>query len=169
MRLIRHIVQLDEVIIETSSGFIKLTPYSNGIVRVRYALTDEFSAKESLMIQPLAPAPVEFHVHETAEALIFSIPKLSIRIDKQTAAFTYVDSSGCLLTKEPARGGKTLVPVNVVKTVFDESAAAQSRQSADGERSDVANSEQIVDRQAYHTKLEFEWAEGEALYGLGSH
>jgi hypothetical protein len=70
-------------------------------------------------------------VHETAEALIFSIPKLSIRIDKQTAAFTYVDSSGRLLTKEPARGGKTLVPVDVVKTVFDESASAQAQQSKD--------------------------------------
>ncbi len=169
MKLLRHMVQPGEVIIETSSGFIKLTPYSNCIVRVRYALTDEFSVKESLMIQPLAPAPVEFDVHETAEALVFSIPKLSIRIDKQTAAFTYVDSSGRLLTKEPARGGKTLVPVNVVKTVFDESASAQLQQSADGERSDVTHFEQIVDRQAYHTKLEFEWAEGEALYGLGSH
>jgi alpha-D-xyloside xylohydrolase len=165
MKLIRHMVQPGEVILETSSGFIKLTPCSDCIVRVRYALTDEFSAKESLMIQPLAPAPVEFQVHETAETLIFSIPKLSIRIDKQTAAFAYVDSSGRLLTKEPARGGKTLVPVDVVKPVFDESAAAQSR----GERSDVANFEQVIDRQAYHTKLEFEWAEGEALYGLGSH
>ncbi len=136
MRLIRHMVRPDEVIIETSSGFIKLTPYSNCIVRVRYALTDEFSAKESLMVQPFDPVSVEFHVHETAEALIFSTPKLSIRIDKQTTAFTYVDSSGRLLTKEPARGGKTLVPVDVIKTVFAESASAQSQQSADGERSD---------------------------------
>jgi alpha-D-xyloside xylohydrolase len=169
MKLIRHIVQPDEVIIETSLGFIELTPCSDCIVRVRYALTNEFSAKESLMIQPAAPTPVEFHAHETAEALVFSIPKLSIRIDKQTTAFTYVDSSGRLLTKEPARGGKTLTPVNVVKTIFDESAAAQSRQSVDGERSDVSNFEQVIDRQAYHTKLEFEWAAGEALYGLGSH
>jgi alpha-D-xyloside xylohydrolase len=169
MKLIRHIVQPDEVIIETSPGFIKLTPCSDCIVRVCYTLTNEFSAKESLMIQPTARTPVEFQVHETTEALIFSIPQLSIRIDKQTAAFTYVDSSGRLLTKEPARGGKTLTPVNVVKTIFDESAAAQSRQSVDGERSDVSNFKQVIDRQAYHTKREFEWAEGEALYGLGSH
>ena len=27
----------------------------------------------------------------------------------------------------------------------------------------------MVDRKAYHTKLEFDWADGEALYGLGSH
>jgi len=169
MKLIRHTFQPDGVIIETSPGFIKLTPYSERIVRVRYALSNEFSAKESLMIQPTTLTPVEFQVHETTKALIFSIPQLSIRIDKQTAAFTYVDSSGRLLAKEPARGGKTLTPVNVVKTIFDESAAAQSRQSMDGERSEVPNFRQVIDRQAYHTKLEFEWAAGEALYGLGSH
>src|SRR5260221_275844 len=28
---------------------------------------------------------------------------------------------------------------------------------------------QVIDRQAYHSKLEFEWVDGEALYGLGSH
>ena len=168
MKLIRHIVQSHEVTIETSSGFIKLTPYSDSIVRVRYALTQEFSAKESLMIQA-APTPVELDVHETAAALIVSIPQLSIRIDRQTTAFTYVDSTGHLLTKEPARGGKTLTPINVVKTIFDESAAAQSRKSVDGERTDVTNFKQVIDRQAYHTKLEFEWAADEALYGLGSH
>ncbi len=31
------------------------------------------------------------------------------------------------------------------------------------------NVRKVVDRQAYHTKLAFEWADGEALYGLGSH
>ncbi len=32
-----------------------------------------------------------------------------------------------------------------------------------------SNVRQVIDRRAYHTKLEFEWADGEALYGLGSH
>lgn len=36
-------------------------------------------------------------------------------------------------------------------------------------RIDAVNVRQVVDRHAYHTKLEFEWADGEALYGLGSH
>ncbi len=36
-------------------------------------------------------------------------------------------------------------------------------------RIDAQDVRQVVDRQAYHTKLEFEWADGEALYGLGSH
>jgi alpha-D-xyloside xylohydrolase len=34
---------------------------------------------------------------------------------------------------------------------------------------EAQNVRQVIDRQAYHTKLEFEWAADEALYGLGSH
>ena len=106
---------------------------------------------------------------ETAEALIVSTPKLSIRINRQTGAFTYLDRSGQILTKEPERGGKTLIPVDVIKSVFDENAEAQIRKDADGVHADSVTVKQIVDRRAFHTKLEFEWMPGEALYGLGSH
>jgi alpha-D-xyloside xylohydrolase len=169
MQLIQHKVHADEVIIETSNGFMKLVPYSDCMVRVRYAMTEEFSSTESLMIQPITRTPVEIQVTETSESLIVAIPKLTIQINKQTAAFTYLDSSGQLLTKEPVRGGKTLLPVDVVKSVFDETSEAQIRRDADGIHAYVPSARQVVDRQAFHTKLEFEWMPGEALYGLGSH
>ncbi len=157
------------VIIETSHGFLSLTPYSDNIIRVRYALTPEFSAKASLMIQQSPDTSIAVDVSETSESLVVSIPKLSIRINKQTTAFTYLDSVGRILTKEPDRGGKTLAPVAVVRSVFDDTAEAQIRKDADGVHSYVPKAKQVVDRQAFHTKLEFEWTEGEALYGLGSH
>ena len=50
---------------------------------------------------------------ETPDTLHFSTPAVTIAIDKRTAAFTYYDNEGSLLTKEPARGGKTLKPVDV--------------------------------------------------------
>jgi len=40
---------------------------------------------------------------------------------------------------------------------------------ADGLRVLAGSFREVVDRKAYHTKLEFEWMNGEALYGLGSH
>src|SRR5690606_14284407 len=98
-----------------------------------------------------------------------STSALTINIDRQTAAFTYRTSDGALLTKEPARGGKTLTPVDVVVSVFDEATVVRSEMSADGLRSQAEAVRQRVDRQAYQTRLEFEWATGEALYGLGSH
>ncbi|MEP7288341.1 MAG: TIM-barrel domain-containing protein [Chloroflexota bacterium] len=157
------------MIVGTSKGFVSLIPYSDRIIRVRYALTQEFGTKESLMIQHAPDGSIPIDVSETPDTLVFSIPKLSIRINKQTGAFTYLDSSGQLLTKEPDRGGKTLTSVNVVKSVFDETVEAQIRRDADGVHSYVPSATQIVDRQAFHTKLEFEWMPDEALYGLGSH
>ena len=169
MQAIQYTVRSDAVMIETASGFLSLTPYSDSAVRVRYAPTREFSTRESLMIQSAPDVSVEIDVRETAAALIFSTPKLSIRINRQTGAFTYLDHSGQLLTKEPDRGGKTLMPVDVIKSVFEELVEAQIRKDADGVHADTAPVRQIVDRQAFHTKLQFEWMPGEALYGLGSH
>ncbi|MBX3062672.1 MAG: DUF5110 domain-containing protein [Anaerolineae bacterium] len=159
----------NSVIVETASGFLELTPYSDSIVRIRYALTREFSTRASLMIQSAPDPSVAFEMGETPDALIFSTPKLTIRINKHTGAFTYLNSAGAVLTKEPDRGGKTLVPIDVVKSVFDETAEAQVRKDVDGVRAYSASVKQVVDRQAFHTKLEFEWAADEALYGLGSH
>ncbi len=159
----------DALRIEIPQGFLELTPYSDSIVRVRYAPTPEFSPKPSLMVVASLDASVDLGLSETTEALVFSTPKLSIRINRQTGALTYLERSGQVLTKEPDRGGKTLTPMNVVKSVFDESAKAQIRQDADGVHADTASVRQIIDRRAFHTKLEFEWAPDEALYGLGSH
>jgi len=157
------------VLIETAEGLIELTPYAAEIVRVRYTLERRLGTQASLMIVSQTPAPVDFTIRETEHCLSVSTAALSIQINKQTAAFTYLDSSGTILTKEPDRGGKTLTPIDVVTSVFDQTAAVQLEQGADGLRAHGASGTRAVDRRAYHTKLEFEWAEGEALYGLGSH
>lgn len=169
MQLLQHFVQPDGLLITTSTGRIKLVACSARIIQVRYSLEAEFSRVESLLVVPQPEGQVDFKVNETENDLFFSTAEISIQIDKQTTAFTYLDQANRVLTKEPARGGKTLVPVEVVKSVFDDSVAIQLAQGVDGVRSRTENIRQVVDRTAYQTKLEFEWAEGEALYGLGSH
>ena len=155
--------------VQTDRGWLMLTVYSSRAIRVRYTERSEFSNQPSLMIVAQPDAQVRFDVCESAGSLIFSTADVMIEIDRQTLAFTYRDATGCLLTREPARGGKTLEPIDVLVSVFDESTTIESRATADGVRVDAANVRKVIDRQAYHTKLEFEWAEGEALYGLGSH
>ena len=162
-------LQSEALTFQTPGGFLGLTAYSDSVMRVRYAPTQEFSTKESLMILPSDGEPVGIDVKETAGALVYSTPTLTVRINKLTGALTYLDSSGQLLTKEPDRGGKTLIPVDVFKSVFDETSEAQIRNDADGVRSYVPTAKQVFDRRAFHTKLEFEWIPGEALFGLGSH
>lgn len=169
MQAIQHTLHGDALIIEIPGGFLELTPCSDSIIRVRYAPTPDFSTRPSLMILDSPRSSVDVNVSETDESLMFSTPKLSIRINRQTGAFTYLDRSGQILTKEPDRGGKTLIPTDVIKSVFDDTVEAQIRKDADGVHAVVPSARQVVDRQAFHTKLEFEWLPGEALYGLGSH
>lgn len=169
MQIIRHMVQTDRLLLETTSGRIMLVPYSNKIIRIRYTLDAEFSTQESLMITGLPDPEIAFTVEDRDSHLVISTADLTIRILKKTGAFTYLDASGAVLTKEPDRRGKTLVPMDVMKSVFDESANIEAGQGADGLRVRADNVTKVRDRKAFHTKLEFEWMEDEALYGLGSH
>ena len=155
--------------VQTDRGWLLLTVNSSRTIRVRYTERSEFSNQPGLMTIARPAEQVHFDVCESAGSLIFSTADVTIEIDRQTLAFTYRDATGYLLTREPARGGKTLDPIDVLVSVFDRSATIESRSTADGVRVDAANVRKVIDRQAYHTKLEFEWAEGEALYGLGSH
>ncbi len=169
MKLLNFTAQPNGLRLETSHGLIDLTAYSADIVRIRYTLEPAFSPKQSLMILSEAQSPVEVTLRETTEALFLSTSKLSIQVNRNTLAFTYLDSRGQVLTREPERGGKTLMQVDVIRSIPRQENDIQTELGADGLRTTASTYKEVVDRKAYHTKLEFEWADGEALYGLGSH
>lgn len=169
MPIMEQMASPGELTVITGEGRLKLTPYTDSIIRIRYTTGREFSAKESLMIVGSPEQPVSYSVEEEPDRLRFTTSSLSIHIDKKTCAFTYYDAKGDVLAKEPSRGGKTLVPVDVEKAVFDETAKLDMGQGADGLRVRADFVKKTIDRKAFHAKLEFEWGEGEALYGLGSH
>jgi alpha-D-xyloside xylohydrolase len=151
------------------NGKIEIKPVTDNILRIRHTAQDSFSTRESLMCVPLPEFPVHFDLHETQHQLILKTKKIELRISKQNSAFIYCDADGNIIAKEPEKGGKTLIPVDLVKTVFDENTTVETDSSADGMRSHAKNYREVVDRKSYHTKLEFEWDDDEALYGLGSH
>ncbi len=171
MRVLSHVADDRGLMLATDHGLVSITPITAGTVRIRYTLEPEFSRKPSLTVRPgaLAGPPVAFSVVARPAGLRLSTDALVVEIDLDTAALTYRTPDGCLLTREPARGGKTLDPVDVLVSVFDEAETVESQARVDGMRMEASHIRQVVDRRAYHTKLEFEWADGEALYGLGSH
>ena len=169
MDLIKFTTQPGELRLETSRGLISLIAYSPFMVRIRYTLDSDFSQKESLMVVPDAQTPTNVDVRETEDSLLFSTSELTIQINRSTLAFKYLDKHNQILTREPDRGGKTLIPMNVTKFIPDKENDIQTEVGADGLRVLAGSFREVVDRKAYHTKLEFEWMNGEALYGLGSH
>lgn len=169
MRIINYIIASDHLFIETTKGNMKLEPFTESVVRVVYTLEEDFSKKKSLIVQGKAKSDVCFTVTETEDELGFSTANLQIAINKETGSFSYMDGNGQILVREPVEGGKKLVPVDVMKTVFDEDAEIETGQGADGIRVSTQNYKKVFDRKAYRTKLSFEWDDEEALYGLGSH
>ncbi len=157
------------LLLKTSNGRMKLQPVSHSMIRVVYTLEEQFSTKESLMIVPKERPIIPWKVDETQETVELSTDTIRISVQKQTAAFSYFNAKGELIAREPSRGGKSLMAVDVIKTVFDRNAEVKTGKSVDGMRAIVEEQARVVDRKAYHTKLEFEWEENEALYGLGSH
>ncbi|ETT52947.1 glycoside hydrolase [Paenibacillus sp. FSL R7-269] len=155
----------------TSEGMMHIGWCTPGIARIRYTLNAELSGKESLMVLSRPEAGnVEYKITELPGHLEISTAQLTIEVDKETCAFSYRAADGTLLTREPARGGKTLERTEVYHTVFDASAdTVETGQGADGLRARAEGVNRRLDREAFHTKLEFVWQEGEALYGLGSH
>ncbi len=169
MTLLNYTVRPKGLRLETSRGLIDLIAYSPDIVRIRYTLEPEFSPKKSVMVVSEAQNQVDISVHETTEAIFFLTSKLSIQINRNTLSFTYRDSHGQILTREPGRGGKTLMPVEVIKFIPSTENGIKTEVGADGLTTSAIAFTERIDRKAYHTKLEFVWADGEALYGLGSH
>jgi alpha-D-xyloside xylohydrolase len=169
MSILSYSTQPDGLIIHCDSGWYSLSPYTSSLVRIRYNQINFFPQKTGWIVNSYPDQDVSYTIHENGSNLIFSTSRLTILIDKITLAFTYLDNNGNLLTKEPSRGGKTLEPIDVYLSNFDEMVALESHDYADGVRIDTQNIKQIFNRKAFHTKLEFNWEVGEALYGLGSH
>lgn len=179
LKLIDRQVAGDGLILKTTHGQIRLQAAGPSIMRVTYTLADDFSATPSLLVLPEGerppldaelPGPAAGRLVETPGAdLTFSLPGISVRIDPATLSFTWFDRNDRLLTREPARGGKTLDPFTLQKYQYDPTDAMTVQYGADGLKVRATEGRPVADRVSYHTKLEFEWQDGEALYGLGSH
>lgn len=158
----------DGIILQTTNGQMKVQVCREDIIRVVYTQNKEFSEKESLMVVTDFDHS-SWKLEETDQLIIVCTSKVQVNIIKATCALSYFDASGKQLMKEPDKGGKHLTPIKVKKTIFGEDTEVKSEASADGVKSKVGNVETVIDRDAYHFKLEFEWDENEALYGLGSY
>lgn len=166
MMIINTINHEKFLILETSNGKIKLEPCSNSIIHVVYTQEEEFSK-----VQSLGVAKKDFDCiwsfDETNSHVNLKTPLITVSVSKDTCAISYFDVQGNLLLKEPTRGGKSLDKFDIYKTIIDENTEIKKIQTPDGEKDEVVGGKKEFDRTSYHTKLEFEWADDEALYGLG--
>lgn len=170
MKILGWVLDPDAAVLTTSTGQLKVQVIGERVMRVVYTGRPTFSEQtnEMLVGELERTAPT---LEEAGDILVLSTPALRLEIDRASGAFTWTDATGTLLVREPRDGkeSKILEQVDVLRTVFSDDTDITTVRGADGERAMVGATESVVDRQAYSTTLRLEFADTEAIYGLGQH
>jgi alpha-D-xyloside xylohydrolase len=157
------------LIIQTESKKLKIEAATDSCIHIIYTGRDEFSTKKSYMVLDKDFTSTLCKVDENDKKLIFSTRNIKLEIDKSTLSFTWRDKNNKLLVKEPKKGGKYLIDIEVKKPVYDSNTEVKSKTTVDGNHAVVEPIGYDFDRMAYSTKLELAFSEDEAIYGLGQH
>lgn len=129
----------DGVVFKINDAKLKLQVCSEDIMQVKYTLAEEFSTKESLILEDKEWAKTPFEVNENNEEVTISTTKLTAKVNKITGEVAFYDANNNLLLQEKAGGGKTITP-----STFE-------------------------DYNTNTIQQQFESPEDEAIYGLGQH
>jgi alpha-D-xyloside xylohydrolase len=138
------------------------------IARITSTVAPAFSQRPSRIVLP-AETQIEPLIQQDTHSFTLSTTELSVTLDKRTGALSYARANGTPLFREPVRGGRWLTPKPFTRNIFKPQKEVAIAQSIDGIRASAASYETVFDRTGYEAKLEFVFAEGEALFGFGSH
>lgn len=141
---------------------------SPGCVRITYTQGRDFQDRPSRVVVG-DRACIRHRMTEQEERFTLATDALSVAVDKRSGALSYWTRDGSLLTREPCTGGKWLTPKELYRNVFASDFAIAATAGPDGARAAAVTYESIFDRMVFEAKLEFCFAEDEALFGLGSH
>ena len=160
--------QVDGVVFREDDRRLRIRFMTDSIVRITYTQGREFLDRPSRIVVASADE-VAFALRTEEPQYVISTGTLNVTVNKYSGALSYFDSAGTVLMREPAGGGRSLTTKRVTRNVFRGSSTIATEQSIDGARVKAPEYETVFDRDAFEAKLEFVFAEGEALYGLGSH
>jgi alpha-D-xyloside xylohydrolase len=152
--------------LHTADGLMRLDWIDPRIVRVRHTRREALTEPEAPALVDGDAEQVRWQLAETADALTLASDQLRLRIDRATGVFTWLDASGKPLCRE---AGKRLHEIDVEVSVFDESTRIETSDSIDGARARATGVAKRVDRQAYQTRIDFDFFADEAIFGFGQH
>ncbi len=103
----------DGVTLTMSPGTLKLAVCSDDMVRVMYAPGSALPPMQDFVVTNRSWPRPNFKVAYLTDKVVVATRKLRIEVDKATGALAFHDAGGRLLLREPASGGKKMVPVVV--------------------------------------------------------
>lgn len=143
----------------------RIIPLAEDIVRITYTSRESFSEEQKPAVI-LRDVCESWRVDETDTHIEFSSDKLTVSINKKTASYRYFDGNGELLLAERRDEARELDEFTAYRTG---DAVTETVKTADGEKTVVLEGKKTEIGKLYHTRMNLEFADGEALYGLGQH
>lgn len=156
----------DALYLKSELALHRIMPYTDTIIRLSYTYDEDFS--QDIKPGVIAKPSVEWDFHETEEEIVLHTGGVQVRVNRETACYTYCSADGRILLKEAESESREME--RFTKTILsDEMQEVEKIKTADGEKSVVKEAKLKENGSAYHTKLRLVFEDNEALYGLGQH
>ncbi|MCR5324301.1 MAG: glycoside hydrolase family 31 protein [Lachnospiraceae bacterium] len=156
----------DALYLFSEAGTHRLAPKDARAVRVTYTCASIFSQREKpgvIMNEGFG----DWSFEEDEKTVCLKTDKLCILVDKATSAYTYCDEKGNELLKDDPKQPRSMEEFLTYKLASGVEIKKEYVQTADGKKEVLRDVPRIPDEKLYHTRMNFELQENEALYGLG--
>ena len=100
----------DGITIKMNTGVLRLQIWSDRIIRVTYAATDNIPPDNSLAVIS-KPQTTQWEFQKINDQIVIRTKLVQTTIDRLTGAITFQDAEGKTFLSEPADGGKLMEPV----------------------------------------------------------
>ncbi len=154
---------------QTEQGRLRVEFVTADIVRVQYTEEPTFLGNGTIVCEPRTAGKVAFSMKRSPNDVSLQSDSLCVRIDLRTHAIEYRNATdGRLLLAERASSPRDCEKVYTENVIYDEaSKRVVKTANGDMEVKDVLRRDTIG--YTWKFRNHFEWADGEALYGLGCH
>ena len=157
------------VYFQTQQGPLRVEFVSSDIVRVRYTKEMAFLDNSTIVCIERSRRKVPFSLNHAGNSLQLLSDKLLVQVDLRNHSITYKDAeNGRLLLAERSvtpREGKSVFTEEVI---YDTNSKRVVK-TADGEKEIMDELRRDTIGYTWRYRNHFQWSDGEAIYGLGSH
>ncbi len=158
------------VVCHTEKGMVEADVISSNIIRIRYTRNEAFKGNGSISCSYKKETDTEFSVKRRRDEIRISTERLRLSINTENGDFGFTDAKGNNLLKE---SGRTDGPFESEERIlFRKNFSTKNnatRKTADGEKAEMKVTGTDTLGMGWKYRLYFNWQDGEALYGLGSH
>jgi alpha-D-xyloside xylohydrolase len=145
-----------------------LIPYAEDIVRIIFSGNERICDRESMIVTARADYS-GWELIENEREIILRSSSLQVLVGRSKLNVSIFDNDNNLIYRESARSAKELESKEVIRTKTAAPDQLKMEVTVDGLRVRAQDIETYVDRMAAQYRLHFDFADDEALYGLGSH